>query len=449
MTEINFTLNSGENLKLALTYRIHASGLVEIFSDERPWQGQSPWIDHAVEYNLPLAGEKTPASYPLNRAPYYGFKDYAAVVRYADTVHTGKKAMVMELGEQTVNGRRWNRQLYIASADKASKAADLFTFAEEGLGVKATPARVTLRSKTVKVSYPNGAKVAAENMVKALRQAGVNASAVPAKPGSAIGGIALNLTTRLTDDGIHGDGFAASQNKNGGVVIEAGRLFGLTYGVQRVAKGIERADGDVGIPLIAGNPAVDLRSGGPGGGLHEVDFPYGSDDEWEHAFDGLIDSGMSTICECGMWGNWKMPVSYKYMPELKSDSPDAFDESSGCKFSEIDKHREHGLKLLNYLHERGVKVWHWLPIGCVPTTYAKAHPEAMSPKSDKIPCFTDPLYRKYVEAYFKELLETYPIDGIVIIRDDNGGICDCDRCKKYVADSRTKDPCWEQYVINV
>ena len=27
--------------------------------------------------------------------------------------------------------------------------------------------------------------------------------------------------------------------------------------------------------------------------------------------------------------------------------------------------------------------------------------------------------------------------GIVMVRDDNGGICDCDRCKAYVAASRT------------
>ena len=132
-----------------------------------------------------------------------------------------------------------------------------------------------------------------------------------------------------------------------------------------------------------------------------------------------------------------MPVSYKHMPELRSDSPEAFDQASGARFSDIDRHREHGLSLLNFLHRRGAKVWQWVPVGCVPSTYAQAHPEAMSPGNPTFPCFTHPLYRQYLEAYAKELLETYAIDGVVMIRDDNGGICDCDRCKAYVAASRT------------
>ena len=46
-------------------------------------------------------------------------------------------------------------------------------------------------------------------------------------------------------------------------------------------------------------------------------------------------SGMNKIACLGMWGNWKMPVGYKYMPELRSDAPEAYDESSGAKFTSL------------------------------------------------------------------------------------------------------------------
>jgi hypothetical protein len=208
-----------------------------------------------------------------------------------------------------------------------------------------------------------------------------------------------------------------------------------------------RSEPPVRIPLIASNPAVDFRAGGFGGGDFEVDFPYGDVAEWERVLSALASSGMNVMADLGMWGNWKMPVTYRYMPELRSSAPDAYDEVSGAKFSEIDAHRAKGLKLLSFLHERGVRVWLWLPIGAVPTTYAPAHPDAMSPRSSKYPCFTHPLYNKYLAAFLKELLETYPIDGVVMIRDDNGGICDCDRCKAYLEHSRTHSPVWEQYLI--
>jgi len=57
-----------------------------------------------------------------------------------------------------------------------------------------------------------------------------------------------------------------------------------------------------------------------------------------------------------MWGDWKMPVRFKYMPELYSKAPDAYDEVAGAPMAEYDKHRQRRLKLLQYLHERGVKM---------------------------------------------------------------------------------------------
>ena len=94
-----------------------------------------------------------------------------------------------------------------------------------------------------------------------------------------------------------------------------------------------------------------------------------------------------------------------------------------------------------------MKVWLWLPVGCVPTTFAQKHPEVMAPGNSRCPCFTHPLYNQYLRVFLKELLETYPIDGVVMIRDDNGGLCSCPRCKDYVSRSRTKSAAWEQYLI--
>ena len=146
-------------------------------------------------------------------------------------------------------------------------------------------------------------------------------------------------------------------------------------------------------------------------------------------------------------GNWKLPASYKYMPELRSTAPDAYDEVSGAKFKEFDLHREKGLRLIQYLHDRGAKVWLWIPVGCVPTTFAAQYPEAMCTGSQKIPRFMHPKYRQYLDAYFREILETYPLDGFMLVRDDNGGLDDSAEYKKFLETSRTKDPAWEQYLL--
>ncbi len=231
------------------------------------------------------------------------------------------------------------------------------------------------------------------------------------------------------------------------MVVAAQTRFGLLRAVRSISEHLATADGPAGIPLIASNPAVGLRAGGFGGGDFEVDFPHGSEAEWHKALESLADSGMNVMADLGMWSNWKMPVSYRLMPELQSSSPDAYDEVSGARLGDLEMHRERGLRLLQFLHQRGVKVWLWLPVGCVPTTYAQQHPDAMAPGKPGCPCFTHPLYNRYLEAFLTELLETYPIDGIVMIRDDNGGLCPCPRCKEYVEHSETKNAAWEQYLI--
>jgi len=444
MTELSFVRDTGEGLAMALTYRIHSCGVIEVWADERPWQGPSPWVTRAVEYSLPLAGNPETLPYLVNRAPYYGFKDLEAVAKHPAAVHRIGHSAVIELGEEIVNGRRWCRRLYVVPRGRLADTSDLVELADEGLVVDVEPLSLPWGTKSAAVAAPPEAKVAAETLAEALRRRGIDASA--ARPSGSADTIRFRLVAPGDATGLSGDGFAV-QPVGHGILVSALTPFGLTQAARRVAEYVDSHAGTVSLPLIASNPAVDLRAGGFGGGEHEVDFPYGTDAEWEHAFEGMVSSGMNVIADLSMWGNWKMPVTYKYMPELRSDSPDAFDQASGARFAEIDRHRERGLKLLDYLHWRGVKVWQWVPVGCVPTTYAQAHPEAMSPTNPAVPCFTHPLYRRYLEAYAKELLETYPIDGVVMIRDDNGGICKCDRCKAHVAASRTKSAMWEQHLL--
>lgn len=430
MTELNYLLEPEEGPAMALTYRIHAMGLIEIVIDERPWTGESPWLRHAMEFRLPLNGKEEPLPYLENRWPFYGFREYTACAKNIARFHFGTASNVLELGEETVNGRKYSRRLYAFPADRRSQAADLAELADEGLVVDVKPVHTQpLRSDIT-------------NLLSTL-SGGVRDGIVAEASDS----LCLRFVRDTDAKGLEGDGFAITSDSPGAVTVSSRTQLGLNNAAQAIVRHSRRHGPEGGIPLIARNPIVGLRGGGFGGGDFEVDFPYGPDDEWQRAFDGLLASGMNMFACLGMWGNWKMPVGFKYMPELHSDAPDAYDESSGAKFAELDMHREHGLKLMRYLQDRGAQVWLWIPIGCVPTTFAQRYPEAMAPGSDKIPCFSSPEYRRYVDAFLREILETYPIDGFVLIRDDNGGICSCERCKEYVAQGRTKSPVWEQYLV--
>ncbi|MCC6729841.1 MAG: hypothetical protein IT208_10935 [Chthonomonadales bacterium] len=446
MTELHFVLEHRHAPALALTYRVHRAGRVEVVADERPWTGASPWIGRAAHFRLDLAGEAEPLSRLANRAPYYGFKEYAAAVHFPAEIRRKNGAALVVLGEEFANGRRWSRNLLAAAPGDAANARELATLADEGLIVDPAPFAVPWLARAARLTGPPPARTAMRTLEKSLEQAGVSVSAGAPGGGQAI---AMELVGDGQAVGISGDGFAVRPAPDGGVAVLAATPFGLMQAAHRLAERIAltRPGAPVRVPLIAANPVVDLRAGGFGGGDFEVDFPYGDDAEWESVLDRLVASGMNVMGDLGMWGNWKMPVSYRYMPELRSEAPDAYDEVSGARFADFASHREHGLKLLRFLHERGVRVWLWLPIGAVPTTYARAHPEAMSPRSERYPCFTHPLYGQYLRAFLRESLETYPIDGVVMIRDDNGGICDCDRCQTYLKASRTHSPVWEQYLI--
>ena len=445
MTELHFVLTPEEGPALALTYRVHACGVLEIALDERPWTGTSPWLLHAVKAELfwENAGEALPNL--ESRMPFYGFKEYTAATKEVARVHQGTAVKTLELGDESINGRRFCRRIVAVPTDDTATMKDLAEGMDEGFVVEIEPVCASMAQGPVRVvSADESGAVAAKIVVDALKSAGVAVSdAAETVPAFVV------EFAPAAEDGLHneeGDGFAIESRDKGGVIVRALTRLGGYNTAQAIARHLHRFGKEGGIPLIARTPVVQLRAGGFGGGNVEVDFPYGSEEEWRRAFDGLLDSGMNVFGCLGMWGNWKMPVAYKYMPELHSDALDAYDESSGAKFSELGQQREHGLRLMQYLHERGAQVWLWIPIGCVPTTYAKAHPEAMAPGSDKIPCPTHPEYARYVDAFFKELLETYPIDGLFLIRDDNGGKCTCDRCKEYYSRTRTKDPVWEQYL---
>ena len=446
MTEINFLLALPDGCRMGLTYRIHAFGLVEILGDERPWQGTSPWIDHNVKYAVKLLGEQQTLPYLLNWAPAFGFPDYNASVKFVATIHRASRAAAVEIGEETVNGRRWNRRLYFLPADKSQRAEHIAELADKGFVVEPRPVCVALRNRHVAVIHGAEGETAADILVQALGRAGVTArSAREAVSGE------LPLRLQLSDDSqmptISGDGFCVQRQPGGEGVRVTGRTrFGLTQAAVRIAEHLEVKAKETAIPLIASNPAADLRAGGFGGTSHEVDFPYGSEAEWRAVLNNMADSGMNVMTDLGMWSNWKMPIAYKYLPEF-ADAAKGYDEVSGAPFTEIESYRKRALRLLDFLHRRGVKVWLWMPIGAVPTTYAECYPDAMSPTDKRAPCYTHPKYQRFLDAFLRELLETYPIDGLVMIRDDNGGVCRCARCKAYVANSPTHDAAWQQYLI--
>ena len=451
-TVLHFVLAVDQRLSMAVSYYIHASGAIEICIDERPWHGVSPWVDHDAAIDLSLKGASEALPYLENRAPFYGFKDFAAAVSHVAVVHRCAKVSVVELGEETTNGRRWTCRLLLVPSERSNQLDALVEAADKGLIIETEPMDLVVAGVRSVVWHPPAEHLAAERLSDALQAKGTTVQVMAVGEDDTASAPSLGIELRIVPPAdapeIEGDGFDIRTDTDGKrVIVAAQTRFGLLQAVRRMSEHIAQVDGPACIPLIASNPAVRLRAGGFGGGDFEVDFPHGSESEWHDVLETLAASGMNVMADLGMWSNWKMPVSYRLMPELQSSSPDAYDEVSGARLGDLDMHRERGLRLLQFLHDRGVKVWLWLPVGCVPTTYAQQHPDAMAPGKPNCPCFTHPLYNRYLEAFLSELLETYPIDGIVMIRDDNGGLCPCPRCKDYVEHSQTKSAAWEQYLI--
>ena len=347
MTELNFLLETSTNLSIALTYRVYANGVVDIIADGQPWQGGSPWCAYAAAFDLPMAGKPAAIPYIEDRFPFYGFKGYTASVKQTAYVRRGTRAGVVELGEETVNGRRWMRRLAPYRLDDDPAVKSLIEALDTGYVVDVLPVRTALPETRLKVACPASAQAAQDVLVKALQAAGVPAEAVLGTDSSAM--LKMELVPVPTREDITGDGFQIrSLGPKRGASVRAGTRLGLYQAATATAAHLANSNVP-SIPLVSRNPVVSLRGGGFGGGDFEVDFPYGSEEEWKRTLDNLAMSGRNCFACLGMWGNWKMPVSYSYMPELRSSAPDAFDESSGAKFTEIAQHRERGLRLTRFL----------------------------------------------------------------------------------------------------
>lgn len=460
MSELNFVFEPDKGPVMCLTYRVYAGGLVEILADERPWEGLSPWLNYGIEYKLSLHGEKQRLPQFENRIPVLALHDYAQIVNNIGVLHRGRRIGALEVGEEFLNGRRWRRRLYLVSPDQLAHVQELLPLVEEGLAVEVTPMVLPLDAQSVQVLYPDGCQAIAATLVQALRKTGFQAAASTATRDPQNKVITLKLVEAPEAAGLEGDGFAIRLLEGGnGASIVAGTKCGLMAGTWKLVRHLRKNGSKPAIPLIAGNPVVGLRGCVVGTEGWQGDFPLEASQQWTTGrgslvFDDLIASGMNVITCVGMWGGWRMPVTYKYMPELRSDSPDAYDEVSGSKFSEIAADRKYGLALLNYLRDRGVKVWLWVPVGAIPSTFADKFPEAILPgmgtfrgRHPKAPRVMHPKYREYLRAFFKEVLETYPVDGIAMCKDDNGGADNSEEFKRYVAASRTKDPVWEQFLM--
>lgn len=447
ITELNFLLSGAASLEIGLTYRIHAAGVIEILADGRPWKGASPWCDQMLTWGLELNGSHVAVPNLENRWPAYGFKDYFSVVKHPADLHRIGGVTVGMLGEEIINGRRWNRRIFLSDDKSPEGGANMLKAADEGLVVQLRPHMMGLDATAATIAAPTNCLTIARQLADQLRQLGVSTDC---SDSSSIGKstIVLELASDPQGLGLIGDGFRIDPgHEHKTIRIVSGTRFGLMQAVSRIASRIEVAGVTLNVPQIASNPIAPIRAGGFGGGDHEVDFPYGTDGEWQHAFDGMIASGMNTVTCLGMWSDWKMPVTYDAMPELKSTSPQAHDEVTGTALKDVDTHRARGLQRLEYLHERGVKVWLWIPVGCVPTTFADRYPEAMCEGSRTTPDFAHPQYHRYLKVFFEELLKTYPIDGVVLIRDDNGMICKTPAYLELVKKGRSKDPIWEQYLL--
>ena len=446
LTELNFVLTNEDSVSIGLTYRIFPNNQIEIISDERPWSGSSPWLDHAVKNELLIIGEKKQLAGFETHFPYYGFKDYASSVRSTGILHKGIKSKIFELGEESINGRFWKRKLAFSPIRTIEKDQTILDILDEGLIVKTLPYHSKRLAANTQVTFSNEIAELGKMLVDELAKKGIGVKNESKDEKAMPNAISLNLTGNDSTSGIRGDGYRIESSENK-IEISAFTKFGIFRALDACIQSLNTSPLSKRIPLISSNPVVDLRGGGFGGGKFEVDFPYGDEKEWKKSLDGLMKSGMNSVTDLGMWSNWKMPVTFKYMPELKSNNPEAYDEVSGAKFSYFDSSRVFATKLINYLHDRGVKVWLWIPVGAVPTTFEEKFADATVPGKTKVPRFMHPTYRRYLESYFKELLETYPIDGFVMVRDDNGGIDDTEEFKQFLEKSKTKDRVWEQYIM--
>ena len=448
LTVLNYLLEPQEGPSMALSYRFHSSGCTEIYLDERPWSGLSPWLTSRVETSFELNGIKENLPYLVNRAPYYGWKDYEQVIKTPAAIYCDASGGILELGEEFSNGRSWIRRLYPVPMEKLDATQDLIELADEGLIISVLPHRTSVWGKNLKIEVPNR-PLLADNIVTTIENSFANTTILSGETGgdSQEEDVILRFQVDYDHELIWGDGFIIeSEEKSSEVLISARTEFGLMTAAWKIADYLGRIQPEPFIPLIAENPVADIRAVAPGGGSFEVDIPYGSDQEWLETFDALMKSGVNTIASLGMWSNWKMTVSYQYMPEISANHPNAYDNVTGNRLNEYSEYRDRAQILLSHLNNHGAKGWVWLPVGAVPSSFPEEFPEAMCPGSTVTPCYSHPKYLEYLQAFCRELLETYDLGGITMIRDDSGGICPSALCNTF-DDFNTGDPMWDLYLI--
>ncbi len=314
LTELSFILDVAAGPSATLTYRLYASGQLDVVCQERPWEGTSPWLKCALEYTLDFAGQShEPLPTLENRWAFYGFRDYTATVKSMAQVHQQAAAGVLELGEEFVNGRHFARRLTPLTSESLSRPEDLAELIDEGFVIDVQPLTSGPLPDAVQLVDTTDSPAVAAELTKALAAADVAMAGAADRME-----VRLSLISAAAESGIAGDGFAIDL-ADGGVAVRARTRLGLYSAARAVARHLQRHGRAGGIPLTARNPVVDLRGGGFGGGNFEVDFPYGTEPEWYRVLDNLLDSGMNVFACMGMWANWKMPVSYRLMPELRSD----------------------------------------------------------------------------------------------------------------------------------
>ncbi len=218
LTVLHFVLAVDQRLSMAVSYYIHASGVIEIRIDERPWHGVSPWVDHAVAIGLPLKGEMETLPYLENRAPFYGFKDFAAAVSHVAVVHRCAEVAVVELGEETINGRRWMRRLLLAPSERTNQLDALVEAAEKGLIIEAEPMDLVVSGARSVIRHPPAEHLAAERLSDALQAKGTTVQVIVAGEDDASApplGIELRIVTPTEMPEIEGDGFDIRTDSDG------------------------------------------------------------------------------------------------------------------------------------------------------------------------------------------------------------------------------------------
>ena len=242
------------------------------------------------------------------------------------------------LGEETSNGRRWNRRLLLVPQDRAAQIDAMVEASQQGMIVDLEPMAIVLPAGKMLHRPSSAGRRRRSEISRGTPREG------PVRPVRCLGGTACRRVhcsqarRRSRGGGDRGGRFRGPTS-----VGRAGPSNPCPHSLwpraSRLANCRAVDDG-----RWRRSPAADRqqsgggsRGAGFGGGDFEVDFPYGSDGEWEQAIDELVAGGMNVMADLGMWSNWKMPVSYRAMPELRSTAADAYDEVSGASLADFER----------------------------------------------------------------------------------------------------------------